>query len=65
MNLSDLEDVGIFDTVESHYNRPASNGYTPITEAILKAIKKVFFTFYIGDNGNPHMTHKNGWSLEI
>ena len=52
-------------TVESHYSGPASNGNPLITEAILEFLKTLFFIFYIGNNRNPPITDKNGWSLEI
>ena len=50
--------------VESHYNEPASNGNPPLTEAILESFEFLFI-FYIGNNRNPPITDKNGWSLEI
>ena len=51
--------------VESRSKVPASSGNPPITETILKSFKKFFFNFYIGNNRNPPITDKNGWSLEI
>ena len=53
------------DTVESHYNGPASNGNPLITLVILKSLWKLFFTFYIGNNRNPSITDKNVWLVEI
>ena len=52
-------------TVESRYNGFASNGNLLITEEILWSLEKFFFNFYIGNNRNPPITDKNGWSLEI
>ena len=52
-------------TVESRSNGPARNGNLPITEDILWFLEKLFFNFYIGNNRNPPITDKNGWSLEI
>ena len=54
-----------YNTIESRYNGPASNGNPPIMEVVLKSIEKIFFILYIGDNRNPPITNKNCWSLEI
>ena len=40
-------------------------GICSITEAIYTSLEKFFFIFYIGNNGNPLLTDKIGWSLEI
>ena len=52
-------------TVESRSNGSASNGNPSIMEAILRSLEKHFSILYIGNNRNPPITDKNGWSLEI
>ena len=55
-------------TVESRFIRskgPASNGNPPIMEPILRSLEKYFIILYIGNNRNPPIPDKNGWSLEF
>ena len=52
-------------TVDSHSNVPASTGHPPITDAIIKSRETFFLISYIGNNRNPPITDKNGWSFEI
>ena len=52
-------------TVESRSNGPVSNGNPHIMEVNLSSLEKYFFILYIGNNRNPPITDKNGWSLEI
>jgi len=54
-----------FITVESRYNGTAMNGNMSITKSIFKSLEKFSFIFYIGNNRNMPLTHKNYWSLEI